>query len=59
MNETIKNQIMKVRDSGLCNMLDLRHVQLIAESMEFYDLVCYIEEHKQDYWNFIMTGKET
>lgn len=24
----------------------------------FYELVCYIEDHRQEYWNFIMTGNE-
>lgn len=56
MNETIRKQIMKIRDSGETNMLDTRMVQLIANRMGFYELVIYLEEHKREYVNFIFTG---
>ena len=52
MNATVKEQILAVRDSGETNMLD------IANRMGFYELVAYLEEHKQEYVNFIFTGKE-
>ena len=58
MNATVKEQILAVRDSGETNMLDIRIVQLIANRMGFYELVAYLEEHKQEYVNFIFTGKE-
>lgn len=57
MNEKIREQILQVRDTGLCNMLDTNHVQVIANSMDFYELVVYIEEHRNEYAHFIMTGK--
>lgn len=56
MNATIRDQIMAVRDSGETNMLDTRMVQVIANRMGFYELVIYLEEHKREYTNFILTG---
>lgn len=56
MNETIRKQIMEIRDSGETNMLDTRMVQVIANRMGFYELVIYLEEHKREYVNFIFTG---
>lgn len=58
MDATVKKQILAVRGSGETNMLDTRMVQVIANHMGFYELVVYIEEHKQEYVNFIFTGKE-
>lgn len=58
MNETIRKQIMAIRDSGETNMLDTRMVQVIANRMGFYELVVYLEEHKREYANFIFTGRE-
>lgn len=56
MNETIRKQIMEIRDSGETNMLDTRTIQVIANRMGFYELVIYLEEHKKEYANFILTG---
>ena len=56
MNATVKEQILAVRDSGETNMLDIRMVQVIANRMGFYELVIYLEEHKKEYANFILTG---
>ena len=58
MNETIREQIMAIRDSGETNMLDTRTVQVIANREGFYELVIYLEEHRREYVNFIFTGKE-
>ena len=58
MNETIRKQIMAIRDYGETNMLDTRMVQVIANRMGFYELVVYLEEHKREYANFIFTGRE-
>lgn len=57
MSETIREQIMAVRNSGETNMLDTRMVQIIANRMGFYELVIYLEEHKREYVNFILTGR--
>ena len=56
MNVAIKTQIMAVRATGETNMLDTRMVQAIANRMGFFELVIYLEEHKTEYVNFILTG---
>lgn len=56
MNDTIRKQIMAVRTTGETNMLDTRMVQVIANRMGFYELVIYLEEHRREYVNFILTG---
>ncbi len=54
----LKEQIIAVRDSGKTNMLDSRTVQYIANEMNFYELVIFIEEHRDRYSKFILTGDE-
>ena len=58
MTEKIRAQIMAIRDSGETNMLDIRMVQYIANREGYYELVTYLEEHRKEYWHFIMTGEE-
>ena len=57
MSETIKEQILAIRDSGLSNMFDLPVVQRLAYERNFFDLVIYIEEHPKEYAHFILTGE--
>ena len=59
MKKRIFEQIMAIRDSGETNMLDIRTVQYIANRENYYELVIFIEDHRKEYWNFIMTGDET
>ena len=56
MTETVRKQIMAVRDSGATNMLDTDVVQIVADRMGFYELVIYLEEHRREYASFIITG---
>lgn len=56
MNDIIRKQIMAVRATGETNMLDTCMAQVIANRMGFYELVIYLEEHKKEYANFILTG---
>ena len=58
MTEKIREQIMAIRDSGETNMLDVKTVQYLAYHRDFYELVCYLEEHRKEYVHFIMTGEE-
>ncbi len=58
MDEVVRKQIMAVRDTGETNMLDARAVQRIANREGFHELVIYLEEHRREYANFILTGKE-
>lgn len=56
---TLREQILAVRDTGKTNMFDSRAVQVLANEMGFYELVLFIEDHKSEYANFIMTGDES
>lgn len=56
MDETVRKQLLAVRDTGETNMLDTRMVQVIGNRMGFYELVVYLEEHRQEYVDFILTS---
>lgn len=58
MEKKIKEQILAVRDTGLTNMFDTRAEQRIAFDMDFFELVTFLEEHKDKYVRFILTGEE-
>ncbi len=58
MTEKIREQIFAVRDSGVANMCDMAAVQRAAFNRDFYELVLFIEEHREEYWNFILTGRD-
>ncbi len=58
MTEKIREQIFAVRDSGAANMCDTAAVQRAAFDRGFYELVLFIEENREEYWNFILTGRE-
>ena len=58
MTEMVFSQLMEIRDSGITNMFDLDMVQRLAYEKGYYELVCYIEDHKKAYIHFIMTGRE-
>ena len=57
MNETIKKQILAIRDTGLTNMFDTNMVQRLAYERDFYELVVFIEEHRKEYVHFILYGE--
>ena len=57
MTETVREQILAIRDTGLTNMFDLPMVQRLAYERDFFDLVIYIEEHPTEYVLFILTGE--
>ena len=57
MTDTIKQQILAVRDTALTNMFDVNMVQRIANDMGFYELVIYLEAHRREYAHFILTGE--
>lgn len=58
MNETIRNQILAIRDTGLTNMFDVNTVQWLANERGFYELVVFLEEHRKEYVQFILYGDE-
>ena len=57
MTETIKDQILAIRDTGLTNMFDVNAVQRLAYERDFYELVVYLEENRKEYVHFILTGE--
>ena len=57
MNEKIREQILAVRKTGRSNMFDVPMVQNIANAMQFYELVVFLEEHRSEYVHFILTGE--
>lgn len=57
MEQKVKEQFLAVYDTGLTNMFDVNAVQVIANDMEFYELVLFLEEHREEYIRFILTGE--
>ena len=58
MMQTIKEQILAIRDTGLTNMFDLPMVQRLAYDRDFFELVTFIEENRKEYVHFILYGEE-
>lgn len=58
MDNKIKEQILRVRETGLTNMFDTSIVQRIAYDMEFFELVVYLEDYREEYVKFILYGEE-
>jgi hypothetical protein len=58
MTQTIKKQILAIRDTGLTNMFDIPMVQRLAYERDFYELVLFLEENRKEYVRFILTGEE-
>ena len=57
MTDTIRQQILAVRATGLTNMFDLPMVQRIANDMDFFELVIFLEENRSEYVHFILRGE--
>lgn len=58
MTVKIKKQILQVRDTALINMLDFQGVKQVAIDLGLLELVAYIDEHPEEYSDFILYGKE-
>ncbi|CDM67836.1 hypothetical protein CM240_0671 [Clostridium bornimense] len=58
MNQTIKKQILAIRDSGETNMFDIPIVTSIALREGYSKLVDYLEKDKEAYVHFILTGED-
>ena len=58
MTETIKKQILSIRDSGRTNIFDTNMVQYLANELGYYELVIFLEEHCKEYIRFILTGEQ-
>ncbi len=57
MTDTVREQILAIRDTGLTNMFDVPTVQRLAYDRGYNELVCYLEEHRSEYAHFILTGE--
>ncbi len=57
MTEKVKDQILAIRYTGLTNMFDIPMVQRLAYERGYYELVCWLEDHRKEYARFIMTGE--
>lgn len=57
MTDKIRDQIHAIRKTGRANMFDITMVQYIANEMRFHELVIYLEEHRNEYVRFILTGE--
>lgn len=60
MTDIVREQILKVRDTGRANMFDANAVQRIAFDCGWYELVNYLEEQRdvsfREYTAFILYG---
>ena len=56
MTDKVIMQIMHIRKLGHYNMFDLRNIQREAYELGFFELVLFIEEHKEEYVKYILTG---
>ena len=58
LTKTIRQQLETIRLEGKTNMFAVNEVQRLAFENGFYELVCFIDEHRKEYVNFILCGKE-
>ncbi len=56
MSETVKEQILAIRDTGLTNMFDKAKVQRLAFDRGYHELVSFIEADCKAYGTFVMNG---
>lgn len=56
MDPKVKEQILSIRDTGLTNMFDLPMVQRLAYERGYFELVLYLEDHRNEYAHFILHG---
>lgn len=56
MDPKVKEQILSIRDTGLTNMFNLPMVQRLAYERGYFELVLYLEDHRDEYVRFILHG---
>lgn len=56
MDPKVKEQILSIRDTGLTNMFDLPMIQRLAYERGYFELVLYLEDHRDEYIRFILHG---
>lgn len=58
MTAKIREQILEIRSTGICNMFSVHEVQRLAFERGYYELVIYLSEEVGEYVRFIMYGDE-
>jgi len=58
MTDKIKEQLMVIRDSGLCNLFDVPCVRKIADGLGFIELIDFIDNNRRAYSLFILYGDD-
>jgi hypothetical protein len=60
MDNIIKEQVIKVRDTSLTNMFNLKNVKFIAQELNLNELAAYISNtgNHKDYISFIINGND-
>ncbi|NCD07582.1 MAG: DUF5049 domain-containing protein [Spirochaetia bacterium] len=60
MDKIIKAQIIKVKNTSLTNMFDLRNVKFIEQELKLNELAGYISntDNHKDYISFIINGND-
>ena len=56
LSDTVKEQILAIRDTGLTNLFDTPAVQRLAFDRGYYELVDFIASDTKSYVIFIMRG---
>lgn len=49
MQEIVKTQIRRLKDLGICNMMDLEKVRYYAKELKLNELADMVEKHKMKY----------
>lgn len=58
LTKTVKRQIEKIRQRGIVNMLLTSDVQQVAFIRGYYELYKFIEENRNAYLRYILTGED-
>ncbi len=58
MTDKVIEQIMAIRETGETNMFDVTRVQRLAYEKGYYELVLFLQDHKNEYARFILTGEK-
>lgn len=59
MTSNVRDQILKVRDTGRTNMFDINGVQVVANDLDLFELVVWLYDRNNhgEYIHFIFTGE--
>lgn len=54
--QKVLDELTEIRDSGQTNMMSTREVMVIADSLGFHELVCWVDDNPKDYRRGILRG---